>query len=306
MDHYDILEVSPKASAEVIRAAYKSLMQRNHPDKNADALESTTARAALIAQAYAVLSDPQQRRSYDESRLQGLPAERSPGGLSRGGSSASPWGRQGGRTTSASWRTWYGTALVISIICAGGAILVLSKRSAAPAAAVQESRPPLPRANETQLVANDAERSVRPASTAALSGAIDESAAELQARTISSFVTDLSIELASSDPAPTSAAHVLHIPNLGLRFTQGQAGLAQRIEEQRSAVIQQLLTTLGKAEYQELIKPDGDLYLKKLIEQAVCAGICLDESAALSSAVRSTQSQKLPLDALLPLSFSVR
>ena len=32
--HYDILEVSHTASPEVIRAAYRSLMQRYHPDKN--------------------------------------------------------------------------------------------------------------------------------------------------------------------------------------------------------------------------------------------------------------------------------
>jgi len=303
LSYYDILEVSPKASTEVIRAAYKSLMQRNHPDKNTDAIEST-ARASSIAQAYEVLSDPERRRSYDETLLRGLQAEVYPGGPSHG-RSVSPLDRQRSTTTTASWRTWYATALIFSIICAGGVIFVLSKRPAAPALAVQEPRPSLNRATETPVIEIDAvsaaPQALPPPSTTG------ESEVELQARTISAFVIDLSIELIPSDPAQSSSSHVLHIPDLGLRLIPGEPDrLIQRIEAQRSLVIQQLLTKLAKAEYHELIKADGDLYLKKLIEEAVCASIGLEKSAALPTSVQSTQAQKLPLEALMPLSFSVR
>lgn len=78
LTHYDILEVSSKASIEVIRAAYKSLMQRYHPDKNTNQIEST-ARASAIAQAYDVLSDPQRRLVYDATLLQRSPAQAPPG-----------------------------------------------------------------------------------------------------------------------------------------------------------------------------------------------------------------------------------
>jgi curved DNA-binding protein CbpA len=57
-NHYDTLEVHPRASQEVIRAAYRSLMQRYHPDRNPGDV-AAAARAASIAQAYDVLSDPQ-------------------------------------------------------------------------------------------------------------------------------------------------------------------------------------------------------------------------------------------------------
>ena len=67
--HYDALEVSPHASPEVIRAAYKSLMQRFHPDRN-PLDEAAAARTGRIASAYAVLSDPAKKAFYDES-LQG-------------------------------------------------------------------------------------------------------------------------------------------------------------------------------------------------------------------------------------------
>ena len=64
MNYYELLEVSPNASKEVLRAAYKSLMQRHHPDKH-QADSAMANRAALIAQAYGVLSDAGQRAAYD-------------------------------------------------------------------------------------------------------------------------------------------------------------------------------------------------------------------------------------------------
>ena len=58
-----MLEVSPKASAEVIRAAYRSLAQRYHPDKNSAVVAAE--RFAEIHEAYLVLSDPQKRNAYN-------------------------------------------------------------------------------------------------------------------------------------------------------------------------------------------------------------------------------------------------
>lgn len=64
MSHYDTLEVSRKASAETIRAAYKSLMQRYHPDRNLGDAEAAV-RAVSIQQAFEVLSDTNKRAVYD-------------------------------------------------------------------------------------------------------------------------------------------------------------------------------------------------------------------------------------------------
>jgi curved DNA-binding protein CbpA len=64
VDHYETLEVSRNASPAVIRAAYKSLMQRLHPDKHPED-EANAGRAAHIASAYEVLSNPERRAAYD-------------------------------------------------------------------------------------------------------------------------------------------------------------------------------------------------------------------------------------------------
>lgn len=65
MSHYETLEVSRNASFEVIRAAYKSLIQRYHPDKNPDNAAAAT-KAQQVSVAYAILSVPESRAAYDE------------------------------------------------------------------------------------------------------------------------------------------------------------------------------------------------------------------------------------------------
>jgi len=61
---YDILEVSRTASPEVIRAAYKSLVQRFHPDRNPDNPDAEE-RIKRINHAYDILSDQEERAAYD-------------------------------------------------------------------------------------------------------------------------------------------------------------------------------------------------------------------------------------------------
>jgi len=66
-NHYEILGVSPSAEDIVIRAAYRALAQRYHPDKLSDATEIAASRMRAIQEAYDVLSDPVSRVAYDAS-----------------------------------------------------------------------------------------------------------------------------------------------------------------------------------------------------------------------------------------------
>jgi len=60
--YYDILKVTPDASADVIASAYRTLMSKmkKHPDLGGD-----TEEAASINEAYETLSDPKRRKRYD-------------------------------------------------------------------------------------------------------------------------------------------------------------------------------------------------------------------------------------------------
>jgi hypothetical protein len=64
-NYYRILHLQPDAPAEVIRACYRTLMatMRHHPDLGGD-----HETAALINEAYAVLSDGTRRAAYDSAR----------------------------------------------------------------------------------------------------------------------------------------------------------------------------------------------------------------------------------------------
>jgi molecular chaperone DnaJ len=63
-DYYEVLEVARTASDQELKSAYRKLAMRYHPDKNpGDA--SAEEKFKEAAEAYAVLSDGEQRRRYD-------------------------------------------------------------------------------------------------------------------------------------------------------------------------------------------------------------------------------------------------
>jgi curved DNA-binding protein CbpA len=67
-DYYAILGVLPTAEDIVVRAAYRALAQRFHPDRHPGAKDEATARIAEINEAYRILSSPPLRQQYDAAR----------------------------------------------------------------------------------------------------------------------------------------------------------------------------------------------------------------------------------------------
>jgi len=63
--YYEILGVSPDATADEIKKAFRKLALKNHPDKNPGDPEAE-ARFKELATAYDVLRDADKRRQYDE------------------------------------------------------------------------------------------------------------------------------------------------------------------------------------------------------------------------------------------------
>lgn len=64
--HYDNLNVSRNAPTSVIKAAYKVLCQKYHPDKYAGGAEQALRIMKIINGAYAVLSDADKRAEHDQ------------------------------------------------------------------------------------------------------------------------------------------------------------------------------------------------------------------------------------------------
>ena len=65
-DYYAVLGVTPGSDAVVIRAVYKALMLKFHPDRNPGPEGERRARA--INEAFTVLGDPRRRAAYDARR----------------------------------------------------------------------------------------------------------------------------------------------------------------------------------------------------------------------------------------------
>ena len=63
-DYYEVLQVHPRAEDEVIRAAYRTLARKYHPDHGGDA-----RRMIALNDAWDVLGDPARRAAYDASRV---------------------------------------------------------------------------------------------------------------------------------------------------------------------------------------------------------------------------------------------
>jgi len=63
-DYYAVLEVTQRENLDGIHKAFRRLAKQCHPDR---AGAHATGRFRAILEAYQVLSDPQQRRLYDEA-----------------------------------------------------------------------------------------------------------------------------------------------------------------------------------------------------------------------------------------------
>jgi hypothetical protein len=66
VDHYETLQLSPKADPDTVHRVFRLLAQRYHPD-NAETGNAETFRRLIAA--YQVLSDPEKRAAYDVRRV---------------------------------------------------------------------------------------------------------------------------------------------------------------------------------------------------------------------------------------------
>jgi hypothetical protein len=76
VNHYERLKVSPDAPAEVIRAAYRALAAKLHPDRQGSETgpeDAMHGQMAALNAAYEVLIDPKSRREYDATLASAAP-----------------------------------------------------------------------------------------------------------------------------------------------------------------------------------------------------------------------------------------
>ncbi|CAK47317.1 uncharacterized J domain-containing protein C63.13 [Aspergillus awamori] len=92
-DYYKILGVSPKATQQEIRNAYKRESLKSHPDRvpvDSPERAARTRKFQEISDAYYTLSDVSRRREYDAMRMAGG-VEEEEEEVPRGGAGGFPW-----------------------------------------------------------------------------------------------------------------------------------------------------------------------------------------------------------------------
>src|SRR3954452_19701196 len=82
-DHYKVLGVDRKASADEIKKAYRKLARQYHPDKNPGDAKAE-ARFKEISLAHDVLGDPEKRKEYDRALSNPFTGMRGGGGAGGG------------------------------------------------------------------------------------------------------------------------------------------------------------------------------------------------------------------------------
>src|SRR2546428_12680509 len=70
-DYYEVLGVSKDAGDDDLKKAYRALAMKYHPDRNS-ADEEAAGKFKEASEAYAVLSDPNKRETYDRYGHAGL------------------------------------------------------------------------------------------------------------------------------------------------------------------------------------------------------------------------------------------
>src|ERR1041384_4312421 len=103
-DYYSSLGVAKTASQKEIKAAYRKLARKHHPDVN-QGDKSAEGRFKEINEAYEVIGDPEKRKKYDElgSNWKMYEQAQRGGGEAPGGFDPSQWnanfggGRAGGQ-----------------------------------------------------------------------------------------------------------------------------------------------------------------------------------------------------------------
>ena len=123
VDYYDVLQVSPRADADVIEKAYRALISKHHPDKGGD-----TRDAQRLNEAHDVIGDPSKRVAYDRewARQQHRAAPSPAGAASAPSAGASAAPRAGRRHSgwSIGWVVGFVLILVGMTALASGSALV--------------------------------------------------------------------------------------------------------------------------------------------------------------------------------------
>jgi curved DNA-binding protein CbpA len=294
LNYYEILEVSPNASREVLKAAYKSLMQRYHPDKNPGNAEAA-AHSVLVVQAYETLSDSSKRAAYDIELKRPLEYLNNIRARNRNVQNSASLDK---RKNKSNWLLWLSIILIAWVFW-----LVLSpsgKRQSAGA----ETREVGSLSKETEALPGNYQADIQP-------NKATERAPSLGARTIPVFITDINVPLETStestDGSTDGTKHTLTIQTLGVVVgTFDSDKFIIFLKDNKEFINQKLTEMLGMAKYERLVKPGSNQYLKQVILDSIGEITATNRFEEYPSIGTGSPAHYGVVDILLPDSFTIK
>lgn len=310
MTHYDILQVSPTASAEVIRAAYKSLMQSCHPDRHpGDAQKAELA--ARISQAYEQLSDPVRRQAYD-AQLRAAQASPDAGatppapGLAAAAVRARPPAAAPARTGGRLW-PW----VVVGGMAATALAWWLQPGGAAPTDTLDGLRTAMAAPDRTEAerrALSDRKMALLARDPAARARYQQELLADREAASLRLFDQPVTVEMAGSTTAdPPAERYRVTVPDLQLRLgSVDRAKLLAHLERQRESLQRQVLAHLERQGAAQLLRAGGETVLEGWILDALDTALGTRRTEEYPSTWLESPGRYGVVAAVLPDGFAIK
>lgn len=310
MNPYDILQVSPAADDQVIRAAYRSLIQRYHPDRhpgNADMAQV----AASLTQAYELLADPSRKAALDASLKAAAARSQAAQTASTHRAPRSQDATQATRTSSAS-KTW---ALPVAglILCVGLAWALgsyASKRwmSLPPAQQLanirtQMENPQTSEAERRVLFERKLDLLEKHAELAPPERLLRIN--DLAARSVALLDEPLVFSPAASLSLGLPLARLV-VPEITLILGSFDTGLVNaQIQKHRQRIVAELSLKLNSEPIPMVAGADDEVRLKKLIRDSVIISLDMSPQEKYPSTYFESPGRHGVIDVILPQSFGV-
>ena len=308
MNPYEVLQVSPAADVLVIRAAYRSLIQRYHPDRNPGDAHAAQ-QAALVTQAYELLADLPRRAEYDAQSLARRAALLNTPKFNTWCHSSNHRSYAAGypKSRKARWTLWI--AALVAVLCLGWAFnyfLLTSPEQKSPQSQLAYVRLQLqsPKTNEAQR------RLLLARKQAVLEQHDDLRRAEntlhaedLAARSQTLLLEPLTVSLIL--PAGLNASSLqLSIPEITLVLGSfDTVRLLDHLHRHRSRIVQELVRNLAAHAAVAVLGTDSEARLKRLVRESVITSLDLRPGDEYPSTYFETPGRYGVVNVILPQNF---
>lgn len=310
MDPYDILQVSPIADLAVIRAAYRSLIQRHHPDRNPGD-DKAAQHAVRLTQAYELLADSRRRAAYDAQALAHRSAQLDAAGPKAPALRLTPRSTATiyPKSTGASWLFW-GTALLMALFFGWTVrhFVVADTTRDSPEKQLADIRLQFqsPKINEVQRRALLARKQgVLEQHDSLLKADSAMRSEDMAARSLALLLEPLTVSL--KPPANLNTADLqLSVPEITLVLGSFDTPkLNDHLLKHRARILQELMQKLSTQATEVALAPNAEDRLRRVVRDSVTASLDLHLNEEYPSTFFESPGRYGVVEVIFPRSFLV-